>query len=136
MTDLSAPMLSDLSGRADVHDLVVEFYREVIFDDVLGPVFEEVAEVRWDEHIPRLVDYWCRILFGDLDHRGSLTVAHRHLHQVMPIRAEHCDRWYGRWTECLDGRWRGPNADRARHHAAVLLTGMATHVFGIEWSPG
>ena len=34
----------DLDRRADIHWLVVAFYREVVFDDVLGPVFEEVAE--------------------------------------------------------------------------------------------
>ncbi len=47
---------ADLVSRSDVHDLVVEFYREVVFDEVLEPVFGEVAEVDWAAHIPRLVD--------------------------------------------------------------------------------
>ena len=51
----------DISARVDVHDLVVAFYREVVFDDVLAPVFGEIAEVDWVVHIPRLIDYWCRV---------------------------------------------------------------------------
>ena len=47
----------DLVSRADIHDLVVEFYREVVFDDLLAPFFGEVAEVDWSQHIPRLIDY-------------------------------------------------------------------------------
>src|SRR5688500_14309868 len=51
----------DLVSRAQVHDLVVDFYRRVALDDLLGPVFGEVAEVDWSVHIPKLVDYWCRV---------------------------------------------------------------------------
>ena len=49
---------------AKVHALVVDFYREVAFDDLLGPMFGEVAEVDWATHIPKLIDYWCRVLLG------------------------------------------------------------------------
>ena len=54
----------DLATRPQVHDLVVDFYREIVFDELLEPMFGEVAEVDWANHIPRLIDYWCRILFG------------------------------------------------------------------------
>lgn len=48
----------DLDTRPQIHDLVVRFYREIVFDDLLGPVFDEVAEVDWSTHIPKLIDYW------------------------------------------------------------------------------
>ena len=41
----------DLARRADIHDLVVAFYREIVFDDLLAPVFDEVADVDWAVHI-------------------------------------------------------------------------------------
>ena len=31
----SAPPLEDLTTRANVHDLVVDFYREIVFDELL-----------------------------------------------------------------------------------------------------
>ena len=58
------PTTHDLETRADIHDLVVAFYREIVFDDLLEPVFGEVAEVDWALHIPKLIDYWCRVLLG------------------------------------------------------------------------
>lgn len=125
----------DLSSRTDVHDLVVEFYREVAVDDVLGPIFGEVAEVDWAQHIPKLIDYWCRILFGDRSYAGSVTAAHRHLHNLEPIRPEHCDRWYLLWAQCVDARWAGPTAEHAKAHAAALMAGMAKHFFGFTWTP-
>lgn len=124
----------DLSTRADVHDLVVEFYREIVLDDLLAPLFDEVAEVDWTLHIPRLVDYWSWILLGEDRSIGSVTGAHRHLHRLSPIGADHCDRWYALWTRCIDSGWSGPGAERARTHAATLMAGMARHVFGCEWS--
>ena len=56
---------ADLSTRAHMHDLVIAFYREIMFDELLEPILGEVAEVDWVEHIPRLIDYWCSILFSD-----------------------------------------------------------------------
>lgn len=125
----------DIDSRADVHDLVVEFYREIVFDEVLDPVFSEVAEVDWNEHIPKLVDYWCRILLNTGDYAGPIMEAHRELHAMDPIRSEHCDRWYGLWVRSVDASWAGPVADRAKSHAASVMAGMAKHVFGASWTP-
>ena len=55
----------DLDSRTEIHDLVVAFYREVALDDLLGPVFGEVVEVDWSVHIPKLIDYWCRVLLRE-----------------------------------------------------------------------
>jgi hemoglobin len=127
----SAP--PDLSTPAQVHDLVTIFYREIVFDDLLAPVFDEVAEVDWAEHIPRLIDYWCWILFGGEPYGGAVTRTHRHLHALQAITPAHCDRWYALWTTCIDERWAGPCADHAKRHAQVLMTGMAKRIFGFEW---
>jgi hemoglobin len=124
----------DLTTPTDVHDLVVAFYREVVFDDLLGPVFDEVAEVDWAAHIPRLVAYWCRILLGASDYGGTVTATHRRLHEMEPMGPEHCDRWFGLWVRSVDARWAGPVADRAKEHAASLMGGLARRVFGFEWA--
>jgi hemoglobin len=125
----------DLSSRSDVHDLVVEFYRDVVVDEVLEPIFGEVAEVDWAQHIPKLIDYWCRILFGHTNYAGPVTAVHRHLHGLEPIRVEHCDRWYLLLTQSVDTQRFGPTAEHAKVHAAALVAGMAKHLFGFSWSP-
>ena len=125
----------DLTTPTHVHDLVIAFYREIVFDEVLEPVFGDVAEVDWAEHIPKLIDYWCWILFGTGGPTGNVTSAHRHLHGLAPIEQIHCDRWYRLWVASVDSRWEGPTATKAKDHAATLMAGLAKRVFGFHWEP-
>jgi len=125
---------TDLATPAAVHDLVTRFYREIVFDELLEPIFGELAEVDWAEHIPNLIDYWCWILFGTHGFTGSVTKTHRRLHDVRSIEPVHCDRWMDLWSTTVDAGWSGPFADHAKTHAAKLMEGMAKHVFGFAWS--
>ncbi len=123
----------DLSTPAAIHDLVTRFYREIVFDDLLAPVFDEVAEVDWTVHIPNLIDYWCWILLGPPRYRGAVTATHRRLHAQQPINPAACDRWLTLWCSTIDESWVGPCAEKATTHAATLMAGMARHVFGFDW---
>ena len=75
----------DLATPAQVHDLVTVFYREIVFDELLEPIFGEVAEVDWVDHIPKLIDYWCWILFGTDPYPGAVTRTHRRVHEKRPL---------------------------------------------------
>jgi len=125
----------DLTTRADIHDLVVAFYREIVFDDLLAPVFGEVAEVDWAVHIPKLIDYWCRVLLAQPGYVGTILHAHRHVHDLEPFQAEHFDRWYLLWTESIDQRWAGPNAANAKNHAAQIAAVLAHKLLDLDWQP-
>jgi hemoglobin len=127
------PICGDLDSPTQVHELVTTFYREIVFDEVLEPVFSEVAEVDWAEHIPRLIDYWCWILFAEKPYGGPVTRTHRHLHETKAVEPQHCDRWFTLWVACVDRRWAGPHAEHAKGHAEVLMAGMAKRIFGFEW---
>jgi hemoglobin len=127
--------MGDLDSRTQVHHLVVRFYREVIFDDRLGPVFSEVAEVDWSTHIPKLIDYWCRVLLGQPGYDGSILGAHQRVHDAETFRAELFDRWYLLFITTVDESWRGPIAERAKSHAARIATALARRLLDIEWVP-
>ena len=116
-SELGADHCNDISSRTDVHDLVVGFYREVAFDELLEPVFGEVAEVDWAHHIPKLIDYWCRVLLRQPGYEGFILEAHQHVHDAAPMRLDHFDRWYTLWVESIEARWRGPTAELAKRHA-------------------
>lgn len=103
-----------------------------MFDAVLAPVFDEVAETDWAVHIPRLIDYWCAILLGEHAYNGSLLGAHRAVHDREPFRDEHFDRWYRVWVESIDARWRGPTADRAKTHAQSTAGLISRRLRGID----
>lgn len=127
--------LPDLSTPARIHDLVTIFYREIVFDELLEPMFSDVAEVDWADHIPRLIDYWCWILLATRPYPGAVTRTHRRVHELSAIGPAHCDRWFELWVQSIDGGWAGPHADHAKQHAATLMAGMAKRIFGFSWQP-
>lgn len=135
MAPLAASSTVDIATRSDVHDLVVGFYREIVFDDLLAPVFGEVAEVDWAAHIPRLIDYWCRTLLREGGYRGAVVAAHRHVHELEAFRIEHFDRWYELWAVSIDRTWRGPVADHAKRHAARIGASLARQLLDTTWTP-
>lgn len=125
----------DLDSRAAIHDLVVDFYREVVFDVLLEPVFQEVAEVDWAVHIPKLIDYWCRVLLRQPGYGGSILEAHQHVHGREPLELEHFDRWYTLWVRSVDSRWSGPRAELAKDHAARIGGALARRLRNDDWGP-
>jgi hemoglobin len=125
----------DLDTRTNIHDLVVGFYREVVLDDLLEPVFGEVAEVDWATHIPKLIDFWCRVLLDQPGYSGFVLDAHRHVHHLEPLRLELFDRWYQLWLDAVDTHWAGPNADRAKQHAAKVGHTLARQILHADWRP-
>ena len=134
-SDQPAGPTSDLETRSDIHDLVVRFYREIAFDDILAPVFVEVAEVDWSVHIPKLIDFWCRVLLGQPGYDGFVLGAHREVHELESFRPELFDRWYSLFVETLDETWWGPIAERAKVHAARIAATLARRLLDIEWQP-
>ncbi len=125
----------DLTGRAEIHDLVVGFYREVVFDDLLAPVFGEIAEVDWEVHIPKLIDYWCRVLLHEPGYQGSILGAHEHLHHLEPLRPELFDRWFELWVRTIDASWSGPGATAAKEHAARIGGVLSRRITSEAWAP-
>jgi hemoglobin len=125
----------DLDSRAAIHDLVVQFYREVVFDDLLEPIFGEVAEVDWAMHMPKLVDYWCRVLLGQPGYGGHVLASHRHLHDLQPLTLDLFDRWLTLWVDAVDSGWAGPNANKAKSHARRIGMVLARRIMGVEWNP-
>jgi hemoglobin len=132
---VSVPDGGDLDRRSAIHDCVVAFYREVVFDDLLAPVFDEVAELDWAVHIPRLIDYWCRVLLHEPHTPRPILAAHARVHDIEPFRAEHFDRWYVLWVFVIDRDWHGPCAAEAKRHAAVIGAVLARRLLGLSWKP-
>lgn len=129
------PGEGDLDTRSKIHDLVVGFYREIVFDELLAPVFVETAEVDWSEHIPRLIDYWCQILLADPAYSGRVLETHRRVNELEPLGVELFDRWYSLWSARIDASWSGPAAERAKAHAGHVAGVLARRLAGTNWRP-
>lgn len=119
MHDDRTPVETDPIGRGDldspeeIAELVRRFYREVAQDELLGPVFNDVAAVDWAEHLPKLTAFWCRALLGIEGYSGNPFQKHAAVNERAPFTAAHFERWLSLFDDALE-HWAGPNVDRAR----------------------
>ena len=104
----------DLEDPAEVGELVQRFYREVAQDELLGPMFNDVARVDWSEHLPKLVAFWCRALFGTVGYTGNPFRAHQLINAQRAFTPAHFERWLDLFEETVDLGWTGPNADKVK----------------------
>jgi len=56
-------MKKDIKNRKDIEKLVNAFYEKVKTDTVIGFLFNDVANINWYSHLPKLFDFWENILF-------------------------------------------------------------------------
>jgi hemoglobin len=110
----------DLDSPEEIAEMVRRFYADVAMDDLLGPVFEDVAQVEWSEHLPKLAAFWCRALLGRQGYAGNPFRAHARIHARSPFTAAHFERWLALFDETLELGWVGPNVDRARELARTV----------------
>ena len=80
---------TDIATEGDIKKLVHTFYDKVNRDELLSPIFNEVAKVNWDEHLPLLCRFWSTLLFRTMTFEGRPFPKH----VVLPIQREHFTRW-------------------------------------------
>ena len=93
--------------------MVRRFYADVAQDDLLGPMFHDVAQVDWSEHLPKLAAFWCRALLGMPGYEGNPFRAHLLVHAQREFTPAHFERWLTLFHETLELGWTGPNTRRA-----------------------
>jgi hemoglobin len=107
----------DLDCPDEIAEMVRRFYADVAQDDLLGPMFNDVALVDWSEHLPKLTAFWCRALLGLPGYQGNPFRAHALVHAKRKFTPAHFERWLTLFHETVDLGWTGPNAQRARELA-------------------
>ncbi|HQV59072.1 MAG TPA: group III truncated hemoglobin, partial [Ilumatobacteraceae bacterium] len=108
-----------------------DFYRQAAMDDVLGPIFEATI-TDWNHHIAKLTDFWAWQLFGVRGYEGNPLIAHRPVHEQMPFRAEHYQRWLELFTETVDLDYVGPVAEAAKQRATKMANAMQRLLDGVS----
>jgi hemoglobin len=121
----------DLDSVEEIAELVRRFYQDVAPDDLLGPMFEDVAHVDWAEHLPKLTRFWSRALLGIEGYQGNPFRAHAEVHAQRPFTAAHFERWLELFEATVDEGWCGPNADRALTLAHNVARVHASHLAGV-----
>lgn len=107
------PPTRDLDTTDEIAEMVRRFYADVAQDDLLGPMFNDVARVDWSEHVPKLTAFWCRALLGITGYAGNPFRAHALVHQKRAFTPAHFERWLSLFHDTVELGWVGPRATAA-----------------------
>ena len=113
-------MKHDIRDLSDIKSLIDAFYQTVTSDDVLGPVFNEIAHVNWEHHLPVMYSFWEFLLLGGGNYTGNPIQKHFDLHAHFPLSDEHFDRWLRIFQETTDLLFEGKTAEEAKFKAYAI----------------
>lgn len=112
--------LSDIQGRDEIVRLVDRFYEKVRDDEKLGFIFDQVAEIDWTAHLPKMYAFWQTVLFRDGGFRGDPIGKHARLVPLTEMGQEQFDHWLALFEETVDELFAGENALQIKRCAADM----------------
>ena len=112
--------MHDIRDIDDIKTLIDTFYQTVTADELLGPVFNDVAKVNWEHHLPVMYNFWEFLLLGGKHYTGNPIQKHFDLHQRFPLSAEYFDRWLEIFQKTVDQLFTGKVADDAKFRAYAI----------------
>ncbi|MBL7887814.1 MAG: group III truncated hemoglobin [Flavobacterium sp.] len=117
-------MKTDIRNRKDIEKLVNTFYDKIKTDVVIGYLFNDVAQVNWEKHLPKMYDFWENILFYTADYEGNPMEKHKELHQKSPLNPSHFNHWNMLFTKTVDEIFEGKKADEIKNRALNISAAM------------
>lgn len=63
-------MTKAINTLDDIKLLVNTFYARVQKDELIGPIFNEKIQNRWDEHLAKMYTFWQTVLLDDHTYFG------------------------------------------------------------------
>lgn len=110
--------MGDIQNDKDIKVLVHTFYDKVQKDDRLGYIFYDFADVDWDTHLPKMVDFWSNLIFRTGRYKGKPFREH----VPLPIKKGDFERWYGLFERTVDELFEGENSDYAKELASKVAS--------------
>ncbi len=110
-------MKPDIETRADIHELLTEFYKIVIDDAEIGHHF---VDLDFNTHLPIITDFWEKVLFDEPVYFGNPMAVHQELNNKSPLKFEHFVRWIEIFGQSVDRLFAGNNADEAKLRARMI----------------
>jgi hemoglobin len=104
-------------GRSEIEQLVNAFYHRVRDDELLGFIFDDVAQINWSTHLPKMYTFWETVLFRTGGYTGNPVAAHAKLMPFTQMGRPQFDRWLALFRGTVDDLFEGPNAEHIKNCA-------------------
>ncbi len=110
-------MKRDIETREDVETLLKKFYAVAIYDAEIGHHFDEID---LKTHLPIIVNFWQKVLFGEPVYFGNPLAIHKFLHEKSALTLENFERWVEIFSRKVDELFAGKTAETAKLRAKMI----------------
>lgn len=113
-------MKTDIKNREDIILLVDTFYNSLQQNNLLGTIFNEVAHINWEKHLPKMYDFWESILFGSAIYKGNPMLTHFDLQKKTPLESKEFETWKNLFYQTVENLFEGENANTIKQKAQSI----------------
>lgn len=113
-------MKHDIRNKEDIKVLVDTFYGKVEASPILGFIFNDVANIDWEVHLPHMYNFWAGILFGENEFRGNPMFKHIVLSKKTPMTDIEFAEWLRLFHETMGELYDGPKAEEALMRSKMI----------------
>jgi len=124
-------MKKDIENLTDIKLLVDTFYGTVQKDDLIGAIFNEQIQNRWEEHLAKMYTFWQTILLDEYTYQGRPFPPHARL----PIQQDHFDRWLALFDKTVSDLFAGPIAEEAKARGRKMAALFMVKLDNLRQSP-
>jgi len=114
----------DIQSRSDIELLMATFYEKVRKDDTIGYIFNDIAKINWEHHIPIICDFWETLLLNATSYSKNAMAVHYTLNRKIPLEEKHFQRWLQLFFETVDDLFSGNTATMAKKKAKSIASLM------------
>jgi hemoglobin len=113
-------MKKDIENIEDIKLLVNAFYDKIRDDELLGHIFNNLMNVNWDKHLPKMYDFWDNVLFQTGNYKGRPFPPHMDVNDKEPLTSSHFNRWIEIFTATVDELFEGPKTQEIKFKASNI----------------
>jgi len=115
-------MLANEITKDNIEIMVMNFYRRVLKDEIVGPFFiaklgDDMTNEYWVPHLELLKDFWASIALGDMSYRGNPFAPHM---MVGELRREVFEQWLILFFATLDEMYEPQVADMFKERSTII----------------
>jgi hemoglobin len=123
-------MKTDIKNKVDIERLVDAFYVKIKADKEISYFFDEVARVKWEDHLPKVCAFFENILFYSGNYEGNPMVTHENLHYKSKVSAAHFSLWNQHFISTVDELFAGVKAEEIKERAINIAAAMMHKTLG------
>lgn len=120
------PTKTDIADRHDLELLLRGFYQDVLADPIIGFYFSDVIPFSLEHHLPRVINFWDQVLFGQAVYQGQLFERHHNIHRRAKISPHHFSRWLHLLNNNIDQYFEGQYCTKMKIRAKRIAESMAS----------